>query len=56
MQNWLSGTFDGYDYFLYYESGSASWPKTNSTYPYNNAAPNSVAGLAFLQSQSLIEL
>ena len=52
--NEIITTFDSYDYFLYYESGSASWPKTNSTYPYNNAAPNSVAGLAFLQSQSLI--
>jgi hypothetical protein len=52
--NEIITTFDGYDYFLYYESGSASWPKTNSTYPYNNAASNSVAGLAFLQSQSLV--
>jgi hypothetical protein len=35
--NEIITTFDGYDYFLYYESGSASWPKTNSIYPYNNA-------------------
>jgi hypothetical protein len=26
--------FDGYDYFLYYESGSNSWPKSNATIPY----------------------
>jgi len=52
--NEIITTFDGYDYFLYYESGSASWPKTNSTYPYNNAATNSVAGIAFIQSQSVI--
>jgi hypothetical protein len=28
--------FDGYDYYLYYESGSKAWPKTNSTPPYTN--------------------
>ena len=46
--------FSGYEYYLYYESGSTSWPKTNSTYPYTNAGANSVAGLAFLSSQSVI--
>lgn len=29
--------FDHYDRFLYYESGSHSWPKDDSTYPYVNA-------------------
>ncbi len=52
--NEIITTFDGYDYFLYYESGSASWPKTNSTYPYNNVTTNSVAGIAFIQSQSVV--
>jgi hypothetical protein len=33
--------FDGYEYFLYYESGSNSWPKTNSTKPYINDVPTS---------------
>ena len=28
--------FDGYEYFLYYESGSNCWPKTNNTKPYTN--------------------
>jgi len=28
--------FDGYEYFLYYESGSNSWPKLNSSKPYLN--------------------
>jgi hypothetical protein len=28
--------FDGYEYFLYFESGSKSWPKSNSTPPYEN--------------------
>jgi hypothetical protein len=44
--------FDGYEYYLYYESGSNAWPKTNSTYPYINASTGSVAGLAFLTAQS----
>jgi len=52
--NEIITTFDGYDYFLYYESGSASWPKTNSIYPYNNTPTNSVAGIAFIQSQSVV--
>jgi hypothetical protein len=52
--NEIITTFDGYDYYLYYSSGSAAWPKTNSTYPYNNATTDSVAGLAFIQNQSLV--
>ena len=52
--NEIITTFDGYDYFLYYESGSAAWPKTNSIYPYNNVSTNSVAGIAFIQSQSVV--
>lgn len=30
----LISNFDGYETFLYYESSSASWPKSNSTKPY----------------------
>jgi hypothetical protein len=45
--------FSGYEYYLYYESGSYSWPKTNTTYPYINAGANSVAGLSFLTTQSI---
>jgi len=26
--------FDGYEYYMYYESGSYAWPKSNSTVPY----------------------
>ena len=33
--------FDGYEYFLYYESGSNSWPKSNSEKPYINQPVNS---------------
>ena len=39
--------FDTYEYFLYFESGSGSWPKTNSTPPFNQASTSSVAGLTF---------
>ena len=35
--------FDEYDYFLYYDSGSKSWPKTNSTRPYTLASTGSAA-------------
>jgi hypothetical protein len=34
--------FDGYEYFLYYESGSNCWPKTNTTKPYINDIPTSI--------------
>jgi ABC-type uncharacterized transport system substrate-binding protein len=34
--NTLIEQFDGYEYFLYFESGSKSWPKSNSTPPFNN--------------------
>ncbi len=45
--------FSGYEYYLYYDSGSYSWPKTNTTYPYINAGANSVVGLSFLTTQSI---
>jgi hypothetical protein len=32
--NDLITNFDGYDYFLYFNSESKSWPKSNSTQPY----------------------
>ena len=51
--NEIITTFDGYDYFLYYESGSASWPKTNSSYPYINApTTNPGAGWNWFVTQS----
>ena len=30
----LVKNFDGYDYFLYYDTGSSSYPKSTSTFPY----------------------
>ena len=35
--------FDGYEYFLYFDSGSKSWPKTNTSPPYVNAPVSSLA-------------
>ncbi len=54
--NEIITTFDGYDYFLYYESSSAAWPKTNSTYPYTNTLTTSASGSAFIISQSAVAL
>ena len=55
--NEIITTFDGYDYFLYYNSGSASWPKTNSTYPYINASTtNPGAGYNFFVTQSAVAI
>lgn len=42
--------FDGYEYFLYYESGSNSWPKLNSEKPYINDIPTSIASKTWLGS------
>jgi len=41
--NTLIEQFDNYEYFLYYESGSKSWPKSNSTAPYINYPVNSIS-------------
>ena len=43
--------FDGYDYFLYYNSGSSfSYPKSNSTQPYNLYSTGSTEVLQWLGS------
>ena len=46
--------FDDYEYFLYYSSGSTSWPKTNSNPPYVNATTSSLAAQSWLNSQLLV--
>jgi len=48
--NTLIEKLDGYEYFLYYESGSNSWPKTNSTKPYINSAVTTSAALTWFGS------
>ncbi len=42
--------FDGYERFLYYESNSFSWPKSNSTKPYTQYSVNSPQGLEWFGS------
>lgn len=47
--------FDEYEYYLYYESGSQAWPKTNSTPPYINE-PTTIGGTGYnwFVTQSLV--
>jgi hypothetical protein len=45
--------FDGYEYYLYYESGSYTWPKTNSVYPYINESTTSTNALNWFATQSI---
>jgi hypothetical protein len=44
--------FDGYEYFLYYESGSNCWPKTNNSKPYINYNVTSSISLNWFATQS----
>jgi hypothetical protein len=47
-------TFDDYEYYLYFTSGSTSWPKTSSTPPYTNYSTSSVQGYNWFVTQSLV--
>ena len=47
-------TFDDYEYFLYFDSGSSCWPKTGNTPPYTNVTTGSIAGQAWLNSQLIV--
>jgi len=40
--NNIIANFDGYEYYLYFESSSYAWPKTNQTLPYILASITSV--------------
>ena len=44
--------FDDYEYFLYFTSGSKSWPKLNTTIPFENVASSSAEASGFYDSQS----
>lgn len=50
----ILSNFDHYERFLYYESGSTSWPKTNSEKPYINATINSPEGILWFSEQRTI--
>lgn len=41
--NNIISNFDGYEYYLYFESSSYAWPKTTSTKPYVLASTGSVS-------------
>jgi hypothetical protein len=52
--NEIITTFDPYEYYLYYSSGSTSWPKTGNTPPYTNYTTTSTSGSQWFVSQSLV--
>ncbi len=43
--------FDNYEYYLYFNSGSTSWPKSNAILPYINVPSTASAGLNWLEGQ-----
>jgi hypothetical protein len=47
-------SFDDYEYYLYYESSSTTWPKLNNTIPYVLYDVNSVTGVNWYNSQSSV--
>ena len=52
--NEIITTFDSYEYYLYYSSGSTAWPKTGDTPPYTNYSTTSTSGSNWFISQSLV--
>lgn len=48
----ITQNFDGYDYHLYYESGSTAWPKQNNTPPYTLHSYTSSVVADWLDTQS----
>ena len=48
--NDIINNFDRYEYYLYFESGSKTWPKQNSTIPYNLYPLTSSQALTWLGS------
>jgi hypothetical protein len=53
IQNTIT-SFDDYEYYLYYESSSTSWPKSNNIIPYVLYDVNSVTGNNWYNSQSTV--
>jgi hypothetical protein len=43
--------FDGYEYYLYFESSSSTWPKSNNTPPFVNVPTTSSIGINWLSGQ-----
>lgn len=44
--------FDGYEYFLYFESGSKAWPKSSVTEPWINYPSNNIEAISWLGSDN----
>lgn len=45
------GNFDHYERYLYYESGSGSWPKSNTTKPYINKVSTAPEAVTWYSNQ-----
>jgi len=43
--------FDGYEYFLYFESGSKSWPKSNTEPPFQNLSTTDATAITWYDTQ-----
>jgi hypothetical protein len=56
LANKVIQNFDGYEKFLYFESGTYSWPKSNSTKPYINRPTTSSEALAWYGSKTPTDL
>jgi hypothetical protein len=46
--------FDNYEYYLYYSSGSTTWPKSNSTQPYSLYSVTSSQAINWLGSETIL--
>jgi len=49
--NNIISNFDGYEYFLYYDSSSYAWPKSNSSVPYTLYPPTSTEVIDWLGNE-----
>ena len=49
--NKIISNFDGYEYFLYYDSSSYAWPKSTSTVPYSLYSPTSAQAISWLGNE-----
>jgi hypothetical protein len=57
LNNFINSTitnFDGYEYYLYFESGSTTYPKLNSKAPFSNASYSSSAAQTWVTA-SLVD-
>ena len=50
--NTLVSQFDGYEYYLYFESSSYAWPKTNSTRPFSLLSTGSATVKSWYTNQT----